>query len=230
MGDRGLAKKIKGRTAVTGVIGLGYVGLAEAVSFAQAGYRVTGVDIDAERVTQVNAGWPYISDVDPDILASLVRTGKLSATGDFDAVREADCVCICVPTPLRKTREPDLSCVMAAVDEVRSTLRPGQLIILESTTYPGSTEEAVLPILESTGLKVGRDFYLAFSPERINPGDNRYPPGSIPRVVGGITPRCRDIATALFRQVVDRVVPVSSARAAEMVKLLEDDQWPWAEC
>ena len=222
MGHSGLAKKIKGRTAVTCVMGLGYVGLPEAVSFAQAGYRVIGLDIDAERVTQVNAGSSYIPDVDHDTLASLVRTGRLSATGDFDALREADCVCICVPTPLRKTREPDLSCVLSAVDEIRSTLRPGQLIILESTTYPGSAEEAVLPILESTGLKVGRDFYLAFSPERINPGDTRYPPTSIPRVVGGITPRCRDIATALFRQVVDRVFPVSSARAAEMVKLLEN--------
>ncbi len=217
-----LATKIERRTAIICVMGLGYVGLPEAVSFAEAGYRVIGVDINAERVKQVNAGSSLIPDVDQATLASLVRAGRLSATGDFEMLREADCICICVPTPLRKTGDPDISYVLAAVKAIRETLRRGQLIILESTTYPGSSEEAVLPILESTRLKVGCDFYLAFSPERINPGDSRYPPGSIPRVLGGITPRCREMATGFFRQVVDRVVPVSSARAAEMVKLLEN--------
>lgn len=217
-----LAVKIKQRTAVVCVIGLGYVGLPEVVSFAHAGYRVIGLDVNAERVSQVNAGTSYISDVEPATVASLVRTGRLAATGDFGVLGQADCVCICVPTPLRKTRDPDLSCVLAAVEQLRETLHPGQLIILESTTYPGSTEEVVLPVLEGTGLKVGRDFYLAFSPERINPGDPRHTPASIPRVVGGITPRCCKVATTFFRQVVTEVVPVSSARAAEMVKLLEN--------
>ncbi len=217
-----LEKKIEQRGAVTCVMGLGYIGLPEAINFARAGYRVMGIDINAERVNQVSAGSSYIPDVGQATLASLVRAGRLSATGDFNALHEADCVCICVPTPLRKTGDPDISHVLAAVEAIRATLHRRQLIILESTTYPGSTEEAVLPILESTGLKVGRDFYLAFSPERINPGDGRYPPASIPRVVGGVTPRCREIATAFFRKVVDRVIPVSSARAAEMVKLLEN--------
>ncbi len=217
-----LLNKIKQRTAVACVMGLGYVGLPEAISFAQAGYRVIGIDINQERVNQVNAGSSYIPDVDHATLASLVGAGRLSATEDLDALREADCVFICVPTPLRKTGDPDISHVLAAAESIRAVLHPGQLIILESTTYPGSTEEALLPLLESTGFKVGRDFYLAFSPERINPGDSKYNPTSIPRVVGGVTPRCREIATALFRQVVDQVLPVSSARAAEMVKLLEN--------
>lgn len=217
-----LAKKIEQRTAVICVIGLGYVGLPEAVSFAQAGYRVIGLDVNRERVNQVNAGSSYIPDVDQATLASLVGAGRLSATGDPDVLREADCVCICVPTPLRKTGDPNISYVLTAADSIRAGLHRGQLIVLESTTYPGSTEEAVLPILESTGLKVGRDFHLAFSPERINPGGTKHALHSIPRVVGGITPRCRDMATTFFRQVVDRVVPVSSARAAEMVKLLEN--------
>jgi UDP-N-acetyl-D-glucosamine dehydrogenase len=222
MRNTGLAKKIKDRTAIISVIGLGYVGLPEAISFAQAGYQVIGVDINKDRVDQVNTGSSYIPDVDQATMASLVQTGKLSATWSFDVLSEANCICICVPTPLRKTGDPDLSYVMAAVERVRATLQPGQLIILESTTYPGSTEDAVLPVLESTGLKVGRDFYLSFSPERINPGDNRNPSASIPRVVGGITSRCREMATAFFHQIVDQVVPVSSARAAEMVKLLEN--------
>jgi len=217
-----LAKKIEQKVAVTCVMGLGYVGLPEAVSFAQAGYRVIGVDINSERVNQVNAGSSYIPDVEAASLASLVRAGRLSATRDFDVLREADCICICVPTPLRKTGDPDISHVLAAVEAIRASLHREQLIILESTTYPGSTEEAALPVLGSTGLKVGHDFYLAFSPERINPGDSRYSAASIPRVIGGITPRCREMAMAFFRQVVDRVIPVSSARAAEMVKLLEN--------
>ena len=223
MVSRGLLlRKIEQRTAVICVMGLGYVGLPEAVTFAQVGYRVIGLDIDAERVNQVNAGSSYIPDVDQATLAPLVQTRRLSATRDVDVLKEVDIVCICVPTPLRKTRDPDLSFVLAAVEQIRARLRPGQMIILESTTYPGSTDEAVLPILESTGLKVGRDYFLAFSPERINPGDGRYPVASIPRVVGGVTPRCRDMVTAFFRQVVDQVAPVSSARAAEMVKLLEN--------
>ncbi len=222
MEHRGLAKKIKDRTAVISVIGLGYVGLPEAISFAQAGYRVIGVDINTERVNEVNAGSSYIPDVDQGTLASVVRAGRLSATGNFVLLKEADCVCVCVPTPLRKTGDPDLTYVLGAVKEVREMLHPGQLILLESTTYPGSTEEAVLPILESTEFRVGRDFYLAFSPERVNPGDQKYPPASIPRVVGGITSHCREMATAFLRQIADQVVPVSSARAAEMVKLLEN--------
>lgn len=217
-----LLRRIENRTATVSVLGLGYVGLPEAVGFAQAGYRVTGLDVNPDRVRQVNAGRSYIADIADDVLKPLVRSGKLSATEDFDVLQRVDCACICVPTPLRKTGDPDISNIRAAVEAIRATLHRDELVILESTTYPGSTEEVVLSALGTTGLTVGRDFHLAFVPERINPGDGKYPLASIPRVVGGVTHRCLNMAAALFHQVVDRVVPVSSARAAEMVKLLEN--------
>jgi len=210
------------RTAQIGVIGLGYVGLPEAVEFARAGFQVTGFEIDSERVLKVNRGVSYIEDIDSTEVSRLVQAGQLRAVADFGRLGAMDVIHICVPTPLRKTRDPDISYIVAAVGEIKQSLRPGQLIILESTTYPGTTEEVVAPTLAATGLQVGRDFYLSFSPERINPGDGRFPLSAIPKVVGGVTPRCTELATLLYRAVVQTVVPVSSPKAAEAVKLLEN--------
>ncbi len=243
-----LEKKILDRSARIGIIGLGYVGLPEAVMFAQAGFPVTGFDVDSERVAKVNAGQSYISDVPSEVLASLVRTGRLQATSmpalkssslpaascelpadskdsttqQLNDLGSMDCLCICVPTPLRKTRDPDISFIVNAVQGFQEQLRAGQLVILESTTYPGTTEEVVQPLLEVSGLKAGTDFHLAFSPERVNPGDPLNPPASIPKVVGGLTPACTRLASLLYEEVVTKVLPVSSPRAAEMVKLLEN--------
>ncbi len=240
-----LEQRIRDRSARIAIVGLGYVGLPEAVMFAQAGFPVTGFDVDPERVRRVNAGDSYISDVPSEILASLVSSGRLQAnpmpstslpadssspialknprTQELNnALKDQDCLCICVPTPLRKTRDPDISYIVSAVQGFQNQLRPGQLVILESTTYPGTTEEVLLPMLEAGGLKVGSDFHLAFSPERVNPGDSLHPPASIPKVVGGLTPACTRLAGLLYEQVVTKVLPVSSPRAAEMVKLLEN--------
>jgi UDP-N-acetyl-D-glucosamine dehydrogenase len=217
-----LEEKIRARTARIGIIGLGYVGLPEAMEFARAGFAVTGFDIDGERVLRVNRGSSYIEDVDGREMGRLVEGGKLKATTDFRALRDVDVIHICVPTPLRKTRDPDISYIVSAVDQVQRSLRKGQLIILESTTYPGTTEEVVAPALASTGLAIGTDVHLCFSPERVNPGDKEFPLYSIPKVVGGITPRCAELASALYSQFVSKVVQVSSTRAAEAVKLLEN--------
>ena len=225
---RGLPDRLRHRAARVAIVGLGYVGLPEAVMFAQAGFPVTGFDLDAERVDRVNAGASYIPDVPSAALAALVETGRLRAArmprpGESAApVSEQDALCVCVPTPLRKTRDPDISYIVGAAQALRAGLRPGQLVILESTTYPGTTDEVVQPILESGGLRAGRDFALAFSPERVNPGDRDHPPASIPKVVGGLTPACTLLARLLYGEVVTAVLPVSSARAAEMVKLLEN--------
>ncbi len=245
--EKMLEEKILDRSARIGIIGLGYVGLPESVMFAQAGFPVTGFDLDSERVDSINTGKSYIPDVPSDILASLVFAGRLRASlmspsspaltvestrpaaagtlkpqGDCGSLGDQDCLCICVPTPLRKTRDPDVSYIVSAVEALRPELRPGQLVILESTTYPGTTEEVVQPMLEAGGLKAGKDFYLAFSPERVNPGDVDHPPTRIPKVVGGQSPACTRLAAQLYEQVVPRVVQVSSSRAAEMVKLLEN--------
>jgi UDP-N-acetyl-D-glucosamine dehydrogenase len=227
-----LLPKLRDRSARIAILGLGYVGLPEAVMFAQAGFRVTGFDLDAERVAQVTAGRSYIPDVPAATLAPLVAAGRLAAVAvrareggapAGDALLGAqDCLCICVPTPLRKTRDPDISYIVGAVQLIQPHVRPGQLIVLESTTYPGTTEEVLQPMLEAGGLRAGQDFALAFSPERVNPGDREHPPASIPKVVGGLTPACTRLAQALYAEVVARVLPVSSARAAEMVKLLEN--------
>ncbi len=216
------AERIRTRNAQVGVVGLGYVGLPEAVEFAKAGFRVTGFDIDGERVLKVNHGISYIEDVDGAEVFRLVQAGRLRAVADFRDLGGMDAILICVPTPLRKTRDPDISYIVAAIGEVSRALRPGQLIVLESTTYPGTTEEVVAPALATTGLRVGQDFYLCFSPERINPGDRRFPLSTIPKVVGGMTPRCTELAALLYGTVVQTVVPVSSPRAAEAVKLLEN--------
>ena len=217
-----LEDRIRTRRAEIGIIGLGYVGLPEAMEFAKAGFPVTGFDIDSERVSRVNNGVSYIEDVDSQEMAGLVQRGRLRASADFRRLADMDVIHICVPTPLRKTRDPDISFIVNAVEEIRQNLRRGQLIILESTTYPGTTEEVVAPTLASTGLKVGSDVHLCFSPERVNPGDKKHPIYAIPKVVGGITPRCTEMASALYSQIVKNVVPVSSTKAAEAVKLLEN--------
>ncbi len=204
------------------VIGMGYVGLPLAVEFARAGFRVTGFDVVQSKVDAVNRGENYIPDIADDVLADLVRRGMLTASGDFSLLAEQDAVSICVPTPLSKTGDPDLSYILSALKEVKQYLHPGQMIILESTTYPGTTEEVMLPELQERGLKVGEDFYLAFSPERIDPGNKTYGTHNTPKVIGGVTPACSEIIGALYAQVIQKVIPVSSPRAAEMVKLLEN--------
>jgi UDP-N-acetyl-D-glucosamine dehydrogenase len=210
------------RDARCGIIGLGYVGLPLALEFARAGFRTTGIDVDRTKVDAINAGRSYIVDVDDAEIREQVAAGRLAATTDFAAVRDLDTVNICVPTPLRKTKDPDLTYVVSAVNEIGRYLHPGQLVILESTTYPGTTEEVVQPALEASGLRVGTDFALAFSPERIDPGNAHFNTRNIPKVVGGVTPECTRIAKTLYEQCVERVVAVSSPRVAEMVKLLEN--------
>jgi UDP-N-acetyl-D-glucosamine dehydrogenase len=214
--------RIRTKQASIGIIGLGYVGLPLAVEFARAGFNVTGFDVDESKNAHIKAGWSYIPDVPDADLAAVVKAGRLRATTDMACLGAMDVVDICVPTPLRKTKDPDLSYVVKAVEAVAATLRPGQLIILESTTYPGTTDEVVQPMLEARGLQADVDFFLAFSPERVDPGNVRFTTRSIPKVVGGIGPASVEAASALYRSVVSSVVPVSSTRVAEMVKLLEN--------
>jgi UDP-N-acetyl-D-glucosamine dehydrogenase len=217
-----LLDRIQKREAHLGVIGLGYVGLPLATEFAKAGFRVTGIDLNEERVSQLRDGVSYIKDVATEELAPLVRSGRLRASTDFSLLRECDTVNICVPTPLRKTRDPDVSYIVNAVEKIRESLHAPQLIILESTTYPGTTEELILPMLEETGLKVGKDFFLAFSPERVDPGNPSFNTKNIPKVVGGVTPLCTGMARALYSHTLETVIEVSSTQVAEMVKLLEN--------
>jgi UDP-N-acetyl-D-glucosamine dehydrogenase len=217
-----LLERIRTRKARIGVIGLGYVGLPLAVEFARAGFDVTGFDVDATKNEEINAGRSYIPDVPGTDLSSVVTSRKLRATADMAELGAMDVIDICVPTPLRKTKDPDLSYVVKAVEAVAATVHPGQLVILESTTYPGTTDEVVQPMLESKGLKVEVDFFLAFSPERVDPGNVQFTTGTIPKVVGGWGPLSTELASALYASVVSTVVPVSSTRVAEMVKLLEN--------
>ncbi len=217
-----LLERIRTRTATLAVVGLGYVGLPLAVEFARAGLKVVGIDVSAAKVAAVNRGESYIPDVPSAALKELVAAGRLSATQDYGALRASDAVSICVPTPLNKTRDPDMSYVVDAARHVAAHAHPGFLIVLESTTYPGTTEEILLPRLEAAGCQVGRDVFLAFSPERIDPGNERYGVRNTPKVVGGATPACTEVVTALYQLAVETVVPVSSMRAAEMVKLLEN--------
>jgi UDP-N-acetyl-D-glucosamine dehydrogenase len=217
-----LSARIEGRTAVMGVIGLGYVGLPLAVETARSGYRTLGFDVNPAVVERVNRGESHIQDVASDVLAAYVSEGLLDATTDMSRLAECDAISICVPTPLSKTKDPDLSFVVAATHAVRRSLRPGQLIVLESTTYPGTTREAMLPVLEQSGLKVGRDFFLCFSPERVDPGNAVWQTKNTPKVIGGITPECGQAGVALYRNVFDTLVPVSSAESAELVKLYEN--------
>ncbi len=217
-----LKAKIKAKEATIGIIGLGYVGLPLAVQFGQAGFSVVGLDVDQRKVELLNQAKSYIQDIPTEEVAELVQAGRLKATTDFSALKEIDAVSICVPTPLRKTKDPDISYIVAVVKEIVKYLHPGQLIVLESTTYPGTTDEVILPELLSTGLEVGKDFLLAFSPERVDPGNQHYTTKNTPKVIGGVTPECSEIARLLYEQALDTVVQVSSTKSAEMVKLLEN--------
>jgi len=217
-----LIDKIRRREARCGVIGLGYVGLPLALEFARAGFDVTGIDLDERKIEAIAAGRSYIVDTKDAEIREQVERGKFRATNDFSVIRDLDTINICVPTPLRKTKDPDLTYVVSAVNEIKQYLRKGQLVILESTTYPGTTDEVVRPALESGGLEAGKDFALAFSPERIDPGNKTYNTKNIPKVVGGHTAACTEAAKALYEQSVETVIPVSSTQVAEMVKLLEN--------
>jgi UDP-N-acetyl-D-glucosamine dehydrogenase len=217
-----LEEKIKNRTARVGIIGLGYVGLPLAMEFAKAGFSVTGIDIQESKVSQLNRGESYVQDVPTDTLRKWVSGGKFRATSDFSVILDLDTINIAVPTPLRKTKDPDMSYIVSACQETAKYLGPGKLVILESTTYPGTTNELVLPMLEASGWKVGEDFFLCFSPERVDPGNPQYQTANIPKVVGGITPACTQLGALFYAQALEMVVPVSSTRVAEMVKLLEN--------
>jgi UDP-N-acetyl-D-glucosamine dehydrogenase len=217
-----LFERIRDRRVRAGVIGLGYVGLPLAVEFARAEMTTIGFDVDAEKVRAIMEGRSYIDDVPGADVGELVAAGRLYATTNFDLMQQLDTVNVCVPTPLRKTKDPDLSFIVSAVEEIAQRLRPGMLIILESTTYPGTTEELVLPMLERGGLKAGKDFFLAFSPERIDPGNASFTTKNVPKVIGGVTEDCTTLAAALYETAIASIVPVSSPRVAEMVKLLEN--------
>jgi UDP-N-acetyl-D-glucosamine dehydrogenase len=217
-----LLEKIQSRTARTGVVGLGYVGLPLAVELAKAGFRTTGIDLDTRKVQAIGEGRSYIPDVRTSDVLELHRAGRLDATTDFAVVEDLDTINICVPTPLRKTKDPDMSYIVSAVEAIAQHLHTGMLIILESTTYPGTTDEVVQPLLEATGLKAGVDFFLAFSPERVDPGNPTFQTHNVPKVVGGLTPMCSQLAGALYGSAIETIVPVSSTRVAEMVKLLEN--------
>ncbi|MBS1858190.1 MAG: nucleotide sugar dehydrogenase [Acidobacteria bacterium] len=217
-----LAAKIRSKEARVGIVGLGYVGLPLAVEFARAGFAVTGIDISAEKARRVNAGDSYVGDVPSTVLGPLVEAGKLRATSDFDAVAELDTINICVPTPLRKTKDPDMSFIVSSCEQVAPRMHSGMLVILESTTYPGTTEELVRPMLSRPDFDAGRDFFLCFSPERVDPGNSKFQTFNIPKVVGGCTPACTQMGSLFYSQALERVVPVSSTQVAEMVKLLEN--------
>ncbi len=219
-----LLSKIQDHSAIVAIIGLGYVGLPLAVAFAESGLRVIGIDVDPSKVDAINQGRSYIEDVPSERVAQLAGQGKLSATRDFSALTRCDAVSICVPTPLRKTGDPDISYIIASAEEIARYLHPGMVIVLESTTYPGTTTEVILPRLCENGqsLQVGEDFFLAFSPERVDPGRTDYTTRNTPKVIGGVTPACLEVAQAYYGQAIEHLVPVSSTEAAEMVKLLEN--------
>ncbi len=217
-----LKKKIEDHKALIGVIGLGYVGLPLAVEKGKVGFPVIGFDINADRVAKVNAGDNYIGDVKDEELKELAERGILIATTDFSKLADCDVIIICVPTPLTVTRDPDISYMKSAADQIARYIRPGQLVTLESTTYPGTTTEVILPILEVSGLKVGKDFFLAFSPERVDPGNKRFTTQNTSKVVGGVTPTCLEISYTLYTQTIVNVVPVSSPAAAELTKVFEN--------
>jgi UDP-N-acetyl-D-glucosamine dehydrogenase len=217
-----LEEKIKSRTARVGIIGLGYVGLPLAMEFAKAGFPVTGIDIESSKVSRLNRGDSYVQDIPSDVLGRLVGDRKFRATTDFSVISELDTINIAVPTPLRKTKDPDMSYIVSACQAIAKYFKAGKLVILESTTYPGTTDELVLPMLEGSGLKVGEDFFLCFSPERVDPGNPQFQTANIPKVVGGITEECTRLGAMFYSQALQKVVPVSSTSVAEMVKLLEN--------
>ncbi|MDD2540364.1 MAG: nucleotide sugar dehydrogenase [Desulfuromonadaceae bacterium] len=217
-----LLNKISSRSATIGIIGLGYVGLPLMLRFAEAGYKVLGFDLDQHKIKKLLAGQSYIKHIPSTAIVAAVDARLFNGTTDFSRAGEADALIICVPTPLNKFREPDLSFVLNSTDALVPYLRPGQIISLESTTYPGTTDEELLPRVESRGLTVGKDIFLAFSPEREDPGNEKFSTRTIPKVCGGVTPACLEVSLALYGAVIDRVVSVSSTRAAEMTKLLEN--------
>jgi UDP-N-acetyl-D-glucosamine dehydrogenase len=218
-----LEEKIRNRSARVSILGLGYVGLPLATIFAEAGFRVTGIDPDQQKVDSIRRGESYIQDVPSEQLAKLSKSGKLQATTDFSVLAETDAMSICVPTPLRKTGDPDLSFILNVTDELANYIHRGMVVVLESTTYPGTTREILLPKLqEASGLEIGEDFFLAFSPERVDPGRKDWTTYNTPKVIGGITQSCSDIASLWYEQALETVVPVSSAESAEMAKLLEN--------
>ena len=217
-----LKTKLENRRATAAVIGLGYVGLPLAMEIAAAGFKVIGIDLDANKIAALKRGQSYILDVSQKQVADTVAADQFTPTTDFSALAQADTVSICVPTPLSKSRDPDISFILSATEEIRKYLHRNQLIVLESTTYPGTTDELIVPELEGAGLKVGADFYVAFSPERIDPGNARFNTHNTPKIVGGITPQCTEIARLFYSQFIERVIPVSSTKCAEMVKLLEN--------
>jgi UDP-N-acetyl-D-glucosamine dehydrogenase len=217
-----LKEKLRDKSTIIGIVGLGYVGLPLAVAFAMAPFKVLGFDIQQKRADLVNKGQSYIADVDSKVLTETVRNGLLEATTDQSRIKEVDAICICVPTPLTRTKDPELSYVIGESEVVSRYLQKGQLVVLESTTYPGTTREVMLPILERSGLKAGRDFYLAFSPERVDPGSKNYNIRNTPKVVGGIDPKSTKLAALLYSQIVERVVPVSCPEVAEMTKIFEN--------
>jgi len=217
-----LLAKARDRTARFGVVGLGYVGLPLAMELVRAGYTVIGFDLSKTVVERVNAGTSHVQDVPSKLVAEAVKAGTLAATTDLARLKEPDAISICVPTPLSKTKDPDVSYVLAATESVKKVLRRGQLVVLESTTYPGTTRELLLPAFERTGLKVGEDFFLAFSPERVDPGNTKWNTRNTPKVVGGITAACLRVVTALYAPAIETLVPVSSTEAAELVKILEN--------
>ncbi len=220
--NKRLEQKIKEHSATVGIIGMGYVGLPLAVELGNEGFSVAGIDINPRKVKLLNSGRSDIDDISDQEVRALVKKGKLRCSKDFSALKKADVVCICVPTPLNKTKDPDVSFILSATHEIKRFLHPGQLVILESTTYPGTTEELIRPILEGTGLTVGKDFFLAFSPERVDPGNRKFATKNTPRVVGGTTPVCTRLARLFYEQVITKIIPLSSTQSAEMVKLLEN--------
>ncbi len=217
-----LEEKLAARTAQVGIIGLGYVGLPLAVEFARAGFTVTGVDVQESKVAHLMAGDSYVQDVPSGQVRQLVEDGKLRATTDFSAIAGLDTINICVPTPLRKTKDPDMSYIVSACSEIARYAHPGMLVILESTTYPGTTSELVMPMLQRPDLRVGEEIFLCFSPERVDPGNPKFQTVNIPKVVGGITPECTRLGALFYKQALETVVPVSSTEVAETVKLLEN--------
>lgn len=216
------AERIRTKQAKCGVVGLGYVGLPLAVELAEVGFDVVGLDIHAGKVAQINTGSSYIQDIPSASIAPLVKSGKLRATTDFSEIATLDTINICVPTPLGKTKDPDMRFIESACDAIAANLKPGALVILESTTYPGTTDELVRSKLEAGNRKVGEDFFLCFSPERVDPGNAKFHTKNIPKVVGGTTPACTALGVLLYSQALDHVVPVTSTQVAEMVKLLEN--------
>lgn len=217
-----LLDRLNSRQAKVGIVGLGYVGLPLAVEFAEAGFTVIGLDIAQEKVDILNRGESYILDIPTERLKPLVESGHFSATTDYEDLRQVDTISICVPTPLRKTKDPDMSFIINSVDAIAEICHEGLLVVLESTTYPGTTEEIIVPKLLHNGFKVGDNVFVAFSPERIDPSNPQYGVRNTPKVVGGITPACTEVTVALYSTAVDKVIPVSSPTAAEMVKLLEN--------